>query len=169
MSRERTEPNDTWLAAAFATAREDNYLGNPRTVADALRLMLAAVLDIRDGVHMDTIPENELAQRVMEAMQVTARIFLGQDENHRAVVGWNQPGGIDVHLAKQLRLQDITPEDRVVNALYQLVKEICLLVAQEQRGELPENTRWQMDAAIEQFTKLFLGLPMDKPDPEDAE
>lgn len=32
-----------------------------------------------------------------------------------------------------------------------------------------ENTRWQMDAAIDQTTKLFLGLPMDQPsdDPEE--
>lgn len=169
MSEKRSESSDAGLVAAFETATKDNYLGNPGTVGDALRLMLGEVLDIRDGVHMDRIPEGEFPQRVMESMQKTARIFLGQDPNTRPIIGWNQPGGIDEHLVKELRLVDIPPEDRVVNALWQLVKEICQLVAQEQQGMPPENTRWQMDAAIEQTTKLFLGLPMDKPGDEEEE
>lgn len=160
------EPKDLGIIAAF-TARPDGYLGDPGTVSDALRLMLVEVLDIRDGVHADEIPEGELPQRVMEAMQKTARIFLGQDPAHRPVIGWNQPGGIDAHLAKELRLSDVPPEDRVTNALWLLVQEICQLVKQEEQGMPEENTRWQMDAAIDQTTKLFLGLPMDKPGPED--
>jgi len=161
------DTKDLGIIAAF-TARPDGYLGDPGTVGDALRLALVEVLDIRDGVHTDKIPEGELAQRVTEALRKTARIFLGQDPDHRPVIGWNQPGGIDVHLAKELNLVDVPPEDRVVNALWQLVKEICQLVAQEEQGMPPENTRWQMDAAIGQHIKLLLGLPLDKPGPEDA-
>jgi len=167
MSEERSESSDAGLVAAFETATKDNYLGNPRAVGDAIRLMLVEALDIRNDYGMDRFPESELPQRITAPLRKTAKIFLGEDPNHQPVVGWNQPGAIDVHLAKELNIVDVPAEDRVVNALWQLVKEICQLVAQEEQGMPEENTRWQMDAAIDQTTKLFLGLPMDKPGPDD--
>lgn len=160
-----TNESNVGLIEAF-TKRPDGFLGDRETVEAALRLMLSAVLSIRDGVHTGKIPQSDLARLAMEALLKTARIFLGQDPNHVPVVGWNEPGGIDEHLAKELNLVDVTPEDRVVNALYLLACEICQLVKQEQLGMPEENTRWQMDAAIEQTARLFIGLPLDKPEPD---
>lgn len=159
------KPQNTQLAEAF-TKRPTGFLGDPGIVEAALRLMLGEMLDIRDLVHSGELPAAELPRVATLALRKTARIFLGQDAMHVPVVGWNEPGGIDEHLAKELNLTDVPPEDRVTNALYLLASEICQLVKQEQLGMPEENTRWQMDAAIEQTTRLFLGLKLDKPEPD---
>ena len=52
-------------------------------------------------------------------------------------------------------------------ALWKLLTEICALVKQEEDGMPEENTRWQMDAAIRQTARLMLGLPLDRPGPDD--
>lgn len=165
MSETRPESFDAGLAAAFGAATKDNYLGNPECVESLLRVMLADSLALREQVQLDKVPESDLARLGTEILRKTARIFLGRDADFVPVVGWNQPGGVDEHLTKELRLPDKPAEDRVVNALWQLVKEICGLVHQEEQGALPENTRWQMDEAIAQMTRSLLGIPQPSDEP----
>ena len=103
---------------------------------------------------------------IVSAMETTAKYFLGEHPDHRPVVGWNQPGGIDTHIATELNLGEPDPTQRVMYALGSLLTEICALVKQEENGTPEENTRWQMDAAIQQTSRLMLGLPLERPGPE---
>lgn len=162
-----TLSNDASLAGAFLAATDDDWLGNPRLVEDALRLMLAAILDARGARAEEITSQSDFVAAINAEEEKAAAIFLGQDVNHRAVVGWNQPGGIDEHVAKELNISEPDPTKRVRLALRELWKEIFALVQQEEQGMPPENTRWQMEAAIEQTTKMFIGLPLDRPGPED--
>lgn len=160
MSEERSESFDAGLVAAFETATKDNYLGNPACIDSLLRFMLAEALDLRDKVHRSELSEEESNSKLGAVLRRTADIFLGRDSDTVPIVGWNQPGGIDEHLAKELNLPDASAEGRVVRTLYLLTDEIYSLVAQEERGEPLENTRWQMHAAIEMTCKMLLGIPL---------
>ena len=161
------EPFDLGLTAALENARHDNYLGNPTCVDSILRMLCADACNAIEE-HVGT---PVMVEKLDELEEAAANVFLGLSGAYRPIVGWNQPGGIDDRLVKELNLDpSCTPVQRVRLGLRQLWHgQIYKLWQMEANGELPENTRWQMDAAIEQFTKLFLGLPMDKPDPEDAE
>ena len=66
-----------------------------------------------------------------------------------------------------MNLGEPDPTQRVMCALWKLLTEICALVKQEEDGMPEENTRWQMDAAIRQTARLMLGLPLDRPGPDD--
>ena len=168
MSRESSEPNDAGLAAAFATATQDNWLGNRETIDAMLRTMLVEVLEVREGRQTDTVTEADGYARCVAVMAKNAAILLGKDASYRPIIGWNQPGGIDAHLVKELNIDEADPARRVITAQWQLVKEFCALLKQEEQGQPQEATRWQMDAGVEQMVKLMLGLPMDKPDPDDG-
>lgn len=166
----RNEPraqktNDAGLVAAFATARKDNYLGNPRCVDSLLRVMCANLCDAIEE-HVGT---PVLTDKIDEFEEGAADVLLGKNPAYIPIIGWNQPGGIDVALVRELNLDpSCTPIQRVRLGLRQLWHgQIYKLWQMEAKGELPENTRWQMEAAFEQFTKLFMGLPMDKPGPDD--
>lgn len=160
MSEERSESSDAGLAAAFETATKDNYLGNPACIDSLLRVMLAEALDLRGMVHRHELSEEEFTAKAGAVLRRTADILLGRDSNTVPIGGWNQPGGVDEHLAKELNLPDASAEGRVVRTLCLLTEEICSLVAQEERGEPLENTRWQMHAAVEMTCKMLLGIPL---------
>jgi hypothetical protein len=158
-------PNDAGIASAFLAG--DAYLGDPLTVEAELRLMLADILTVREARQSGGLAEAAALERCNARMELAARVLLGEADEYKPVIGWNQPGGVDEHLAKELNLAEADPVRRLILAQWLLVKEICQLVRQEEDGMPTENTRWQMDAAIGQHTKLLLGLPMDKPGPED--
>jgi len=169
MSEERSESSDAGLAAAFETATKDNYLGNPGMIDKTLRVMLAEALNLRDKVHRNELSEEESNAKLGAVLRITADIFLGRDSDTVPIVGWNQPGGIDEHLAKELNLPDASAEGRVACTLLLLTEEIYSLVAQEERGEPPENTRWQMNVAVEMTTKMLLGIPLPGDAAKDGE
>ena len=168
-----TEPSSAGLAAAFSSvasgADSPVSLGDYAAVDAMLRTMLVEVLEVREGRQTGAITEADGYARCVAVMAKNAAILLGKDSSYRPVIGWNQPGGIDAHLVKELNIDEADPERRVIIAQWELAKEICQLVKQEEQGQPQEATRWQMDAAIEQMAKLFLGLPMDKPDPADVQ
>lgn len=166
IGREATKSRDTDPASVL-TAEPDAYLGDPRLVEASLQVMLLDVIQFRARRQTGEIDDAELNRLIVAAMETTAKIFLGEDPNHTAVVGWNQPGGIDAHIATELNLTEPNPTQRVMYALWSLLTEICTLVKQEEDGMPEENTRWQMDAAIKQIARLMLGLPLERPGPDD--
>lgn len=163
MKRARPEPNDAGLVAAFETATKDNYLGNPEVVETELRLLLSDILQAREKRQTASITEDEARDACNARMEKTARMMLGQT-GLRPVVGWNQPGGIDEYVAKELNISEPDPVRRIILALWMLTKEICALVKQEEEGQPEENTRWQMEEAIAQMTRNFLGIPQPTDD-----
>jgi hypothetical protein len=91
-------------------------------------------------------------------------------EGYIPVVGWNQPGGVDVAVAKVFGIKDCPPLLCVRLGLRELwLKKILELVKQEMNGMPSEIASGQAQAAFEQFTKLFMGLPMDKPGDDEEE
>ncbi|KAF0178677.1 MAG: hypothetical protein FD161_1721 [Limisphaerales bacterium] len=164
-SSDRTEPNDVGLVAAFATAQKDNYLGNPTCIDSLLRVMCAKMLD---AVHDEELDNQATNERLNVLEREAAEVLLGMNKGYIPIIGWNQPGGVDLAVAKEFNIKDCPPLQCVCLGLRELwLKEILELAKQEANGMPLENTRWQAEAAFEQFTKLFMGLPMDKPGLED--
>lgn len=148
-------------------AEDDTTLGHPRRVESTLKFMLRDVIQARTRRQSGEIDDAELNLLIVSAMETTAKYFLGGHPEFRPIAGWNQPGGIDEHIASELNLVGPDPTKRVMCALWSLLTEICALVKQEEDGMPAENTRWQMDAAICQTSRLMLGLPLERPGPED--
>ena len=121
-------------------ADEDPGLGHPRRVESTLKFMLLDVIQARTWRQNGEIDDAELNRLIVSAMETTAKYFLGEHPDHRPVVGWNQPGGIDAHIATELNLGEPDPTQRVMCALWSLLTEICTLVKQEEDG-MPEETR----------------------------
>jgi hypothetical protein len=167
MSEEHSESSDAGLAAAFETATKDNYLGNPVCIDSLLRVMCAAMLDTVRDEKLDNQATNE---RLAELEREAAEVLLGMKEGYIPVVGWNQPGGVDVAVAKVFGIKDCPPLLCVRLGLRELwLKKILELVKQEMNGMPSEIASGQAQAAFEQFTKLFMGLPMDKPGDDEEE
>lgn len=167
MSEANTTPNDKSLAAVFLRAADDRaYLGDPGTVEDLLRAMIFAALDARWKFGTGLIEESELAQTVNAEMERCAGVLLGRDKTFTPLVGWNEPGGIDSHIAVVMNNPDPEPAHRIMAALRALINVVCALVAQEEAGMPEENTRWQIDAEIAETVKLCLGLPLTQPGDE---
>ncbi len=173
-SREpNTAPNERSGESIFKAAlvaQSDEWLGNPVCVEAIVALYVeacfAAYEKFADGVFKN--PELQAAWAAAELN--AARILLGEDPGHKAVVGWNQPGGIDQHIATVLRLGETDPTKRVRMALRQLWHEISALTVQEIQGMPLENTRWQMDLAVDETVRLFLGREREQDhfDPKDV-
>jgi hypothetical protein len=165
MSEERSESFDAGLAAAFETATKDNYLGNPTCIDSLLRVMCVAMLD---AVHDEKLDNQATNERLAELEREAAEVLLGMNKDYIPIVGWNQPGGVDEAVAKQFGFKDYPPLQYVRLGLRELwLKRILELVKQEVNGMPSEIASGQAQAAFEQFTKLFMGLPMDKPEDDE--
>ncbi len=153
MAKKRTE-NDG--AFKFGTKNIDDidhagYLGNPQVVSSLLRDFVGTLLS---GKY-----EWSLGDETEKLVHPLAKIFLGQDPNYPGLE-FNQPGCIDAYLAKELGLSDKDSEERVCVALILLLRELLDLhkiVAEQQL--IKEQWQPEVDAILEQYTNLFVGLP----------
>ncbi len=151
MAKKRTE-NDG--AFKFGTKNIDDidhagYLGNPQVASSLLR-------DFVGGVMTDKVDYSEAAVRLAHPL---AKIFLGQDPGYPGLE-FNQPGCIDAYLAKEIGIGEPDPERRICVALFALLNELFAvqkLVAEQQL--IKEQWQPEVDAILEQYTNLFLGLP----------
>lgn len=150
------------ILAAIENALHDGWLGNPKTVHAIVALYVEANFVAFEKFFADTIEKPELFAEVEAAELAAARVLLGEDSNHKSMVGWNQPGGIDDHIAKVLNIAETDPTRRVRLALRNLWSEISELTVQEMQGMPLENTRWQMDLAVNETVRLFLGLSREQ-------
>jgi hypothetical protein len=142
---------------AMLAARADDWLGNPVAVQAVVALYVEACFAAFEKFSDGTIEEPAMQAAWAEAEMAAARILLGEYPGHKSVIGWNQPGGIDAHVATVLNIVETDPTRRVRLALRTLWREISELTVQEMKGMPVENTRWQMDLAVDDTVRLFLG------------
>lgn len=132
-----------------------SYLGDISTVEDIVRLWLQYVLD--------KLPEMEAPDDQIYIMQRAAKksaaIFLGKTRSHIPIRNWNQPGAIDVFMAKWMGSSEKTPEARMEHAFVLFYKNI-IDIAKYASDESTLDEQWipAMQDEIRRFIWLLVGV-----------
>lgn len=148
--RKFVEGPEVWRESLDRCANNEQvpYLGNPQVIADLLRLACNEVLT--EG-NQDTL---------RKASSHVADILLGKDAGYSTICS-NRPGGIDVFAANELGLGGDTPEDRMQNCVLACIREMFeLRDYASQPGVTSDLWKPQVDAIINKYALLFVGLPL---------
>ena len=124
-------------------------LGDYQYVQAILREMVGSAFETLDESDFDAEMVDALATRTAEKLLTPG------------LRKWNEPGGIDVFLAKQLGIDDSDPTGRVATALLRMLGE-CIDVATISGGVLDESWQATVDAILDQYTWLCLGVVPDR-------
>ena len=161
MPDRKTAPSG--LQAALRIAASENYLGDQAVVDALLRPFALSAVKRRQFMETNAASIEDLA-----ACLKLAGIFLGENKSFAVIPGWNEPGGIDVFVFKQLNRIGDTPREVVAGAFVQLLIEIYGVLNQAQSRALEENWQCRIDAIVHTYTGLLVGLspksePLDWP------
>lgn len=136
-------------------------LGDPNVVETILRVFVKDALDRRTEYANRDIVLVQLEQLDREACLETAGIFIGSNHFFNGLPGWNEQGGLDAFLVRELNIAETDPLLRVATTLAQLLLEMTELANYAgQEGVLEEQWDWQVDATIETFRNFMLGIPV---------
>lgn len=137
-----------------AVDTDRGYLGDADVVESMLREF------VNDCVQLSTSDTpDEYVSKVHKLSHDVAREFLGTTQSNHLVPGWNQPGGIDEHLAKWAGVDEQDPEVRVSGALLRMLADFSDIAAYAMKPDtLEEQVRFQIDGMFQHFTGLFIGL-----------
>ena len=152
MTREEDLRNERLFEGSIG---QPNYLGDRGVVESVLRL---AVQDM-----LDRMQHSEAESARIHSMRLSAKnaveVFLGMDENYAAMSKWNEPGFIDVFLAKWCGSKEVRARARVEHAMIKLFGEVLDLANYAtEPGVLEEQWVWQVGATIGTYTSLFMGI-----------
>jgi hypothetical protein len=163
-SRARAEDRgrpDGFTFFATETPEEDRYLGDPSDVAEIVREFGMAVHAIRSDAGNDKITGDEALKRLNELAERYARIFYGQEPGFR-VMAFNSPEALGASINAQLGMDG--PEEAAAKTLFMATAN-DLLAAYEghQSGGLSDqDVQFQIEAAIENASRMLLGLPLEE-------
>lgn len=138
---------------AHSNEDEPNYLGDKKVVESILRLAaFEAFSALPEAVENNTV--EEMLMRVgMDRMPA----FFGVD-GHKEVRGFNEPGGVDVFVAKWCGVDSDKPTERLVGGFLAMMSDLLEIEKESQEGALPEQCQWQVDAIIERYAMIFMGI-----------
>ncbi len=125
------------------------YLGNIEDVQAILHGFLSDILEIRES-------DENVPAKIEGTAREVADVFLGKDEDAaHPVETFNAPGGIDRHLASELNIEELGPDDTIVVALCTLGTGALEIIDQNVAEE-----QWKegMKALLDEYTSLFVGL-----------
>jgi len=130
---------------------EHQYLADPRVahalLSDVLQQAMFAVDSERFAALVETI-----------AMR-TARTFLGGQADYVPLRKWNEPGGIDVFLAKWLGVDELDPTRRVAGAIVAMLEEAMdIAVDASSMAAKARDWQWRIDELLDRYAALFIGL-----------
>ncbi len=132
-------------------SEKENYLGSYKNLDSLLRLVVSAVTGAKT--------DKETKAQVKIQAKKLAGILLGKDKEFLPIHNWNSAGHIDMFLAKWLGIPDTDPEDRVESAVLDFILEILGIADYAGAdGVLPEQWQFQVEASIQKFVYLFLGV-----------
>lgn len=158
----QTSKGPAGLMAALDQASKENYLGDPKVVRKLLSDFSTEALR-----RLDSEMDDEEA-RICDDEQAAALadIFLGKNPAYAPMVPWNSSGQIDRWLAdelKHLKVAEKTPELTVANVMHWILKDMFSF------ADLTEKDRnWNIDATLENFTNVMLGISIYDDDEEDG-
>lgn len=144
-------------AAVDAAAKTEGvaYLGDRAMVNGLLRTVASGLLNSMASIKD---PADRIA-RLKRGCRNTAAALLGQRSRFAPMPGWNTPGGIDAFCAKWLGIAETDPKDRMESAVLQMMNELFEVADYAGTpGVLEEQWRWQIDATLDWYTDLFLGV-----------
>ena len=158
MGKENPQKSTERLFAKTLKALGDENtqsLADSKTVETLLRTAASEAFEVAER----TDDADQVGQNVFDSLKPTARILLGKDPAYHALKGWNEPGGIDQHLKHWEGVDETDPETIVAGALLNMTLELVKLQNYANEPEtLEEQWKWQVDATIEHYTGLCMGL-----------
>lgn len=155
-NRDRNEPGLFGQAArAAANTEQIAYLGDPNVIGSLLCDAVGIVMFVMSNAASDDIKQAKLQK---ECNRVGS-ILLGTSSkaDFSPVPGWNQPGGIDVFCAKWCGSSETSPHARMEHAVLKMMIEM-LELAKYAGESTNEESKWQFDAIIQNYTSIFLGI-----------
>ena len=131
---------------------QKNSLNDGQVVSSLLRTWVSNVLN------SDHDDYEELLKRIDESARKLAGIFLGQDERYHHTK-WNSPDNIDVWLAEKAGVDSQDPTERVAGALLDMLNKLYTLQKDVNANSLlPEQWQPAMNAIIDEYVMLFMGI-----------
>lgn len=136
---------------------QENYLGNPETVFRLLQFYSHNALEVIEK----SFSEKVQRRAIQEPSREISAILLGMREKEGWVSqpGWNQPGGVDVFLAKWCGSSEKEPRRRCEQAMLSMFEDILdVAIVAGIPGVLDEQVEWEIAGILERYTYLCLGL-----------
>lgn len=145
---------DVPFKAATKAAKSGGYLGD-RAVIDAM--LRVAVHDAMEKLR--TSHSEQLQRRaIQEPSREMAAILLGMRAEHfTPMPRWNEPGGIDVFLAKWCGSSEAAPRRRVEHAFVKMFIEL-LDIINDASIIFPDHMQTAVEAVLEKYALLCLGI-----------
>lgn len=140
---------------AIARTDETGFLGDKFHVESILRLAASEVLDVLP----DAVDQEGGPTKLIEAVgKKRMRAFFGTG-GHKPVRGFNEPGGVDVFVARWCGIEADKPTDRLIGGFACLIGDLIDIEAYaKEEGSLPEQWQWQVDAVFDRYAMIFMGI-----------
>lgn len=140
--------------AAVRLAGSENYLGSSQVVDDYLRNFATDALERNGAEGKD---DHQKLDADLQACYKASRVFLGEDSAFSSVPVWNSPGHIDKFLAKELNTPETDPS-KIIQVLFVRFLTEIYKIAKYSDLALPEQWEWQVEAAIENYRNMLIGV-----------
>jgi hypothetical protein len=152
MARQRHD-NDQFLAFALANSDDPTYLGSADVVRDLIRTYLSEWSNFTD-----TDPDSDQIEAYLaKETPPVVDVLLGKNPDYKSLPGWNEPGKIDVFIAKSALFSGDTPEDVLTAYLYGLVTSYQEIVNLENDGIPPTELKPHILEMLETAQNELLG------------
>lgn len=147
--------NDPLFQEASRKIKKGNYLGDLEVLNQLLRFYITNLVD---QLQRTENRKWKMAEVRRQASSLS-RILLGKSREFQSVSRWNEPGGIDEFCRRWLGVDDDTPDDRMEHAVLVFFDEILEIAGYASTdGVLEEQWGWQLDATIEKYAAMFVGV-----------
>jgi len=148
-----------------------HYLGDVAVVDGLLRAFAFDIIDRQAAVAAGALPQGEAVRDDTARAKELAAIFSGRSADYVPMPAFH-PGGLAAWIRQTIpdRLDPEGGDDHAINAAMSLfIAEIYIAVQMQIDGRSDEDCRFKLDATIEDWTCLMLGIPPeDGAGPEDA-
>lgn len=151
---ERDLGSESLFTEALDNDQKMNYLGNPTVIETLLRTLVHDVIEAKKS------PTNVMRMNlVTKIINSAAKILLGGNPNFVPMRNWNKAGAIDEFIAKWVGSSESHPHNRIVHSLLIFINSVFELGRYADDPDvLKEHWDWQLDALIQKYVGLFLGI-----------
>jgi len=154
-NREARWGDDQVFIEVLGSLKKGNYLGDLEVINEILRYVVSDLLDRLEPVEKPSLKMMEIQRQAKQL----AHVLLGKSRSFQPMIKWNEAGSIDVFCRHWLGCDDATPEQRMEHACVLFFEEVLdVAVYASKDGVLPEQWGWQLDAIIEKYAGIFVGI-----------
>ncbi len=139
--------------AKIANSANVPYLGDKSVIEGMLRLGVQEVFDALPGY------KGKVSEMVRHVGTRVMKPFLGGDQHYAIVDGWNEPGVIDLFVAKWCGFDEQDPTIVMAGAFADLIGKLLDVEAYARQPDVtPEQWQPKAQAAIDRLAWLLIGL-----------